>query len=258
MTDYKGAVETGDGLVGASFREVPGNARDRVLAIARGMEEAGLGVVIDVGWPGRPLFDIPVSMGRLGVVVMGGLNPVAILEETGMRVRQTGRSPASSLPQSHSLRPAGGPRRSAVARRLSRRRARPAAPQPGDPVGGKVLEGSGRDAAHRAPWAGSYIATDVALVLHLFSSGGGSRGFGLSLYSIRETGAFRGMAGPRRDGCRWSMIAASGPGRPMPTSGLRERRDALSYAGRLRQEHADRDLLFSGSWSSSRRPVARS
>jgi repressor of nif and glnA expression len=29
-------------------------------------------------------------MGRLGVVVMGGLNPVAILEETGMRVRQTG------------------------------------------------------------------------------------------------------------------------------------------------------------------------
>ena len=90
MTDYKGAVETGDGLVGASFREIPGNARDRVLGIARGMVEAGLGVVIEVGWPGRPLFDIPVSEGRLGVVVMGGLNPVAILEETGMRVRQTG------------------------------------------------------------------------------------------------------------------------------------------------------------------------
>jgi repressor of nif and glnA expression len=90
MTDYKGAVETGDGLVGASFREVPGNSRERVLGIARGMEEAGLGVVIEVGWPGRPLFDIPVSEGRLGVVVMGGLNPVAILEETGMRVRQTG------------------------------------------------------------------------------------------------------------------------------------------------------------------------
>jgi len=90
MTDYKGAVETGNGLVGASFREVPGNSRERILGLARGMEEAGLGVVIDVGWPGRPLFDIPVSEGRLGVVVMGGLNPVAILEETGMRVRQTG------------------------------------------------------------------------------------------------------------------------------------------------------------------------
>jgi repressor of nif and glnA expression len=90
MTDYKGAVETGNGLVGASFREVPGNSRERVLTIAQQMDEAGLSVVIDVGWPGRPLFDIPVSEGRLGVVVMGGLNPVAILEETGMRVRQTG------------------------------------------------------------------------------------------------------------------------------------------------------------------------
>lgn len=90
MTDYFGAVETGSGLGGASFREVPGNSRERVLAIARQMEEAGLSVVIEVGWPGRPLFDIPVSEGRLGVVVMGGLNPVAILEETGMRVRHTG------------------------------------------------------------------------------------------------------------------------------------------------------------------------
>jgi repressor of nif and glnA expression len=90
MTDYKGAVETGNGLVGASFREVPGNARARVLEISREMEVAGLGLVLAVGWPGRPLFDIPVSEGRLGVVVMGGLNPVAILEETGMRVRQTG------------------------------------------------------------------------------------------------------------------------------------------------------------------------
>ncbi len=61
-----------------------------MLGIARGMEDAGLGVVIDVGWPCKPLFDIPVSEGRLGVCRYGGLNPVAILEETGMRVRQTG------------------------------------------------------------------------------------------------------------------------------------------------------------------------
>ena len=90
MTDYRGAVATGDGLVGASFREVPGNARDRVATAAAGMEEAGLGLVLAVGWPGRPLLDIPVSEGRLGVVLMGGLNPIAILEESGMRVRHTG------------------------------------------------------------------------------------------------------------------------------------------------------------------------
>lgn len=90
MTDYRGAVESGNGLVGASFREVPGNSRERVLAISQQMVAAGLGAVVTVGWPGRSLLEIPVSQGRLGVIVMGGLNPVAILEETGMRVRQTG------------------------------------------------------------------------------------------------------------------------------------------------------------------------
>jgi repressor of nif and glnA expression len=90
MTDYWGATETGNGLVGASFREVPGDSRDRVLAVARKMDEVGLGGVCLVGWPGRPLLDIPVSEGRLGVIVMGGLNPVAILEELGIRVRHTG------------------------------------------------------------------------------------------------------------------------------------------------------------------------
>jgi len=54
------------------------------------MKDVGLGGVCMIGWPGRPLLEIPVSEGRLGVIVMGGLNPVAILEELGIRVRQTG------------------------------------------------------------------------------------------------------------------------------------------------------------------------
>ncbi len=90
MTDYVGATSTGSGLIGASFREVPADARDRVIELAHKMDEVGLGGVFLVGWPGRPLLDIPVSEGRVGVVVIGGLNPVAMLEETGMRVRHTG------------------------------------------------------------------------------------------------------------------------------------------------------------------------
>jgi repressor of nif and glnA expression len=90
MTDYWGATESGNGLVGASFREVPSDSRERVMTIARNMEEAGLGGVHLTGWPGRPLLEIPVSEGRLGLIVMGGLNPVAILAELGVRVRNTG------------------------------------------------------------------------------------------------------------------------------------------------------------------------
>jgi repressor of nif and glnA expression len=90
MTDYVGATSTGNGLIGASFREVPADARDRVIELADQMSKAGLGGVFLVGWPGRPLLEIPVSEGRLGVVVIGGLNPVAMLEEQGMRIRHTG------------------------------------------------------------------------------------------------------------------------------------------------------------------------
>ncbi len=54
------------------------------------MERVGLGGVFLMGWPGRPLLEIPVSEGRLGLVVVGGLNPVAMLEERGIKVHRTG------------------------------------------------------------------------------------------------------------------------------------------------------------------------
>ena len=90
MTDYVGATRSGNGLIGASFREVPADSRDHVLDLDKRMSKVGLGGIFLVGWPGRPLLDIPVSEGRLGVVVIGGLNPVAILEEKGIQVRRTG------------------------------------------------------------------------------------------------------------------------------------------------------------------------
>jgi repressor of nif and glnA expression len=90
MTDYMGATGNGNGLIGASFREVPADSRDHVSTLGLEMQKVGLGGLFLVGWPGRPLLDIPVSEGRLGLVVVGGLNPVAILEEQGIRVYRTG------------------------------------------------------------------------------------------------------------------------------------------------------------------------
>jgi HTH-type transcriptional regulator, global nitrogen regulator NrpRI len=86
MTDYIGATQTGHGRIGAGFREIPADSRARVVGIAARLEEAGLGGFLTIGWPGQPLLGIPVSAGRAGAVVIGGLNPIAILEENGMRV----------------------------------------------------------------------------------------------------------------------------------------------------------------------------
>jgi hypothetical protein len=86
MTDYTGATATGNGRIGASFREMPAESRDRVIMLKGELEKVGLGAILTVGWPGQSLMEIPVGEGRLGVVVIGGLNPVAILEEQGIHV----------------------------------------------------------------------------------------------------------------------------------------------------------------------------
>ncbi len=85
MTDYMGATDTGSGRIGVGFREVPASSRERVIELARKLEKVGLGGFLMVGWPGQPLLEIPVGEGRVGVIVIGGLNPAAILEETAIK-----------------------------------------------------------------------------------------------------------------------------------------------------------------------------
>ncbi|HVN70831.1 MAG TPA: DUF128 domain-containing protein, partial [Desulfomonilia bacterium] len=86
MTNYLGAVRTGSGRIGASFREFPTASRDRVEDLAKQLSKIGLGGFMRIGRPGQTLLEIPVGEGRFGAIVIGGLNPVAILEENGVRV----------------------------------------------------------------------------------------------------------------------------------------------------------------------------
>jgi repressor of nif and glnA expression len=86
MTDFTGIAENGNARIGASFREAPSESRNKVLEIAHQLEKIGLGGLLAVGWPGQTLLEIPVNESMIGMVVIGGLNPVAILEERGIDV----------------------------------------------------------------------------------------------------------------------------------------------------------------------------
>ncbi len=81
MTDYLGAVRTGNGLIGASFRELPADSREAVLNLSARLTAIGLGGLLEVGLPGQPLLGQAVPLGRLGALIVGGLNPIAILQE---------------------------------------------------------------------------------------------------------------------------------------------------------------------------------
>jgi len=84
MTSVREAGRTGHGAIGASFREIPTDALSQAKKAVARMERIGLGGALLIGRPGQPLLDVPVARGRVGLVVAGGLNPVAAVEESGI------------------------------------------------------------------------------------------------------------------------------------------------------------------------------
>lgn len=92
FTNYRRAIQSGSGLIGASFREFPSAAIDIVRDIASKTKDIGLGAFLKIGMPGKELLGIPVGSGCCGAVVIGGLNPVSIMEERGDHVTATALS----------------------------------------------------------------------------------------------------------------------------------------------------------------------
>jgi repressor of nif and glnA expression len=87
MTRVRECARTGNGVIGVSFREVPAAAVPEVRRIKKEMERQGLDGVLAIGHPNQPLFEIPVEEGRAGLIVNGGLNPVAALCEAHAEAR---------------------------------------------------------------------------------------------------------------------------------------------------------------------------
>lgn len=86
MTRVRECARTGEGIIGASFREIPAVALPEVTRLQRQLESQGLWGIMAVGRPNRPLFEIPVADGRAGLIVVGGLNPLAAVFESGIRI----------------------------------------------------------------------------------------------------------------------------------------------------------------------------
>lgn len=84
MTDVQGCMRSGAGRILASFREIPVVCREEAMRLSQRMSERGMGGVLLIGNPNSPLLDIPAGFDKAGMVVIGGLNPIAALEESGI------------------------------------------------------------------------------------------------------------------------------------------------------------------------------
>jgi HTH-type transcriptional regulator, global nitrogen regulator NrpRI len=84
MTDVLSAVRNNSGKILASFREIPVMSIEKAEELRNELKEKGMQGILLIGNPNQPLLEMPVGLDRAGMIIVGGLNPVAALEETGI------------------------------------------------------------------------------------------------------------------------------------------------------------------------------
>jgi repressor of nif and glnA expression len=92
MTNVKEAVSIGKGRILANFREIPASSRTLFEEKIARMKEAGIGGVYRLGNTGESVCQISVGLNRVGLVFLGGLNPLAAVREAGIEVENNSDS----------------------------------------------------------------------------------------------------------------------------------------------------------------------
>ena len=76
----------------ANFRELPAVSRSLTSQRITAMKEAGIGGVYALGNAGESTCQVPVGLGRVGMVLLGALDPVVAAVEAGIDIENIGES----------------------------------------------------------------------------------------------------------------------------------------------------------------------
>jgi len=83
MTSISRILKTGSGMILATLREIPSEARERTVKILENQQKKGWGGVLVLGKPNEPVLGVPVGMDRFGICMVGGIVPGAAMVEEG-------------------------------------------------------------------------------------------------------------------------------------------------------------------------------
>jgi repressor of nif and glnA expression len=83
MTSISSVLKTGSGMLLATLREIPFEARERTVKILEEQQKKEWGGVLVLGEPNEPILGIPVGMDRFGICMVGGIVPGAAMVEEG-------------------------------------------------------------------------------------------------------------------------------------------------------------------------------
>lgn len=84
MTSVARVAKDGNGEILANYREIPAICRPLAEEVVAKLKEAGLGGILLIGNVSEPVCEIPIELNWIGIVLIGGLNPVAAAAEAGI------------------------------------------------------------------------------------------------------------------------------------------------------------------------------
>lgn len=92
MTSVSSAIEKGEGMILANFREIPAPCHVLTCDLLTKMGKAGINGVLVTGKISEPVCQVPVEVNKVGIILIGGLNPVACVQEADVNVENQAMS----------------------------------------------------------------------------------------------------------------------------------------------------------------------
>jgi HTH-type transcriptional regulator, global nitrogen regulator NrpRI len=84
MTSVREVVGRGQGRILANFREIPAICRPVAEQVISKLKDAGMNGLLAMGNTSEPVCEVSMELNKVGMVLIGGLNPVAAAEEAGI------------------------------------------------------------------------------------------------------------------------------------------------------------------------------
>ena len=92
MTSVGQAARKGEGRILANFREIPAMCQPAAEKVVARLREVNLDGLLMMGEVSKSLCGVPVELNRVGMILIGGLNPVAAVVESGIEVENRAMS----------------------------------------------------------------------------------------------------------------------------------------------------------------------
>ena len=86
LTSVTQMLRTSTGNILANLREGPLAARDTIERTLSDLMDAEFSGILEVSEPNTSILDVPVERDHLGIVVIGGTNPMAAVQEYGISI----------------------------------------------------------------------------------------------------------------------------------------------------------------------------